>query len=190
MDGGDSHKPQTPDTTNSPRPGPDIPRYQQQQIYQNVDQLDLLVQALNQDSYLQDDNLSAAITPQATTAASSTESSAPAPTVCHESPWFRHTPAGGTMSQPSGSSPDGPAVLMQPISIMPESEPPTHVVGSQVGRGNLPSAPSRLATPAAGRSTKNTVVAVRNADGRVICPECPKTFGLPKHFYRHYRKRK
>jgi hypothetical protein len=93
------------------------------------------------------------------------------------------------MSQPGVSSPYGTGSLMQPTAVMPEGEPPTHVVGSQGRRGILPSAPGRPAAPAAGTGAKNTVIPVKDADGKFPCPHCTKTYLHAKHLKRHLLRR-
>jgi hypothetical protein len=132
---------------------------------------------------------SAAMMPQATTAASHPQPIAPAPAGGRGPPVLRPMPPGGIMSQPGVQSPYGPGSLMQPTAVMPEGEPPTHVVGSQGRRGILPSAPGRPAAPAAGTGAKNTVIPVKDADGKFPCPHCTKTYLHAKHLKRHLLRR-
>jgi hypothetical protein len=128
--------------------------------------------------------------PQATTAASHPQPIAPAPAGGRGPPVLRPMPPGGIMSQPGVSSPYGPSSLMQPNSVLQEGDPPTHVVGSQGRRGILPSAPGRPAAPAAGTgATKNTVIPVKDADGKFPCPHCTKTYLHAKHLKRHLLRR-
>lgn len=128
---------------------------------------------------------SAAMMPQATTAASHPQPIAPAPVGNRGPPVLRPMPPGGIMSQPGVSSPYGPGSLMQPNSVMQDGDQPTHVVGSQGRRGILPSAPGRPAAPAAGTGGKNTVIPVKDADGKFPCPHCTKTYLHAKHLKRH-----
>ncbi|EJP61229.1 C2H2 transcription factor [Beauveria bassiana ARSEF 2860] len=76
---------------------------------------------------------------------------------------------------PASSGGRGPPVL--------RSMPPTYDVGSQGRRGILPSAPGRPPAPAAG--TKNTVIPVRDANGKFPCPHCTKTYLHIQHLKRH-----
>ncbi|PCD21446.1 hypothetical protein AU210_016408 [Fusarium oxysporum f. sp. radicis-cucumerinum] len=126
--------------------------------------------------------------PQATTAPSHPKPIAPAPAGGRGPPVLRPMPLGDIMSQPGVSSPYGPGSLMQSTAVMPEGEPPTHVVGSQGRRGILPSAPGRPAAPAAGTGAKNTVIPVKDADGKFPCPHCTKTYLHAKHLKRHFMR--
>lgn len=101
-------------------------------------------------------------------------------------PVLRPMPPGGLMQQSGISSPYGPGTMMQPNSVLQEGDQPTHVVGSQGRRGILPSAPGRPAAPAAGSgAAKNTVIPVKDADGKFPCPHCTKTYLHAKHLKRH-----
>ncbi|KOS17831.1 Regulatory protein ADR1 [Escovopsis weberi] len=125
--------------------------------------------------------------PQTTTAASHPQPIAPAPTGCRGPPVLRPMPPGGIMSQPGVSSPYGTGHLMQPNPILQDGDQPTHVVGSQGRRGILPSAPGRPAAPAAGScGGKNTVIPVKDADGKFPCAHCTKTYLHAKHLKRHF----
>lgn len=112
---------------------------------------------------------------------------APAPAGGRAPPILRPMPPGGIVGQPGISSPYG-ASMMQPAGVLGEGEQPTHVVGSQGRRGILPSAPGRPAAPAAG--SKNTVIPVKDADGKFPCPHCTKTYLHAKHLKRHLLRRK
>jgi len=68
--------------------------------------------------------------------------------------------------------------------MMPDMEPPTHVVGSQGRRGILPSAPGRPAVSATGTG-KNALIPAKDADGKFPCPHCTKTYLHAKHLKRH-----
>ncbi|KAK3190423.1 hypothetical protein K4F52_003444 [Lecanicillium sp. MT-2017a] len=129
---------------------------------------------------------SAPMMPQTTTAAAHPQPIAPAPAGGRGPPVLRPMPPGGLMGQPGVSSPYGPGSLMQPNGVLQDTEQPTHVVGSQGRRGILPSAPGRPAAPAAGTSAaKNTVIPVKDADGKFPCPHCTKTYLHAKHLKRH-----
>jgi predicted RNA-binding Zn-ribbon protein involved in translation (DUF1610 family) len=94
------------------------------------------------------------------------------------------------MPQPGVQSPYGQGAMMQPSPVLQEGDQPTHVVGSQGRRGILPSAPGRPAAPAAGSGTaKNTVIPVKDADGKFPCPHCTKTYLHAKHLKRHLLRR-
>ncbi|KAH7110141.1 hypothetical protein EDB81DRAFT_927306 [Dactylonectria macrodidyma] len=130
---------------------------------------------------------SGAMMPEATTTASHPQPIAHAPVGGRGLPVLRLMPPGGIMSQPGVSSPYGPGSMMQPNSVLQhEGEQPAHVVGSQGRRGILPSAPGRPAAPAAGTGgTYNTVIPVKDADGKFPCPHCTKTYLHAKHLKRH-----
>ncbi|GKT94475.1 C2H2 transcription factor [Colletotrichum tofieldiae] len=92
--------------------------------------------------------------------------------------------AGGVRPQP------GMNTLYGPGSVIPgglgDNDQPTHVVGSQGRRGILPSVPGRpAATPAGAGNKKSTVVPVKDADGKFLCPHCTKTYLHAKHLKRH-----
>ncbi|KAL2753425.1 hypothetical protein ACRALDRAFT_2029265 [Sodiomyces alcalophilus JCM 7366] len=109
---------------------------------------------------------------------------APAPAGGRVPPNLRPMPPGGVMPQPGVQSPYGPGPLMQ--QPLPDGDQPTHVVGSQGRRGILPSAPGRPAAPQAGTAgAKNTVIPVKDADGKFPCPHCTKTYLHAKHLKRH-----
>lgn len=122
--------------------------------------------------------------PQTTMAPSHPQPIAPAPAGGRVPPNLRPMPPGGVMPQPGVQSPYGPAGLMQ--QPLPDGDQPTHVVGSQGRRGILPSAPGRPAAPQAGTAAaKNTVIPVKDADGKFPCPHCTKTYLHAKHLKRH-----
>ncbi|KAM3563487.1 hypothetical protein MY1884_000694 [Beauveria asiatica] len=111
---------------------------------------------------------------------------APAPAGGRGPPVLRPMPPGGLMGQNGVGSPYGPGPLMPNNGVMGDAEQPTHVVGSQGRRGILPSAPGRPAAPAAGTTAaKNTVIPVKDADGKFPCPHCTKTYLHAKHLKRH-----
>lgn len=125
--------------------------------------------------------------PQTTGPGSHPQPIAPAP-AGRGPPVLRPMPPGGLMPQTNVSSPYGNS-MMQPNGVLPEGEQPTHVVGSQGRRGILPSAPGRPAAPAAGSGAKNTVIPVKDADGKFPCPHCTKTYLHAKHLKRHLLRR-
>ncbi|KAH8661075.1 hypothetical protein BGZ61DRAFT_369795 [Ilyonectria robusta] len=168
------HTPRTPGTPNAPESTNNLPSYQQTSqpggrggIY-----------SMPQSQYR---------FPQAMTTASHPQPIAPAPVSGRGPPVLLPMPPGGIMPQPGVSSPYGPSSMMQPNSVLQhEGEQPTHVVGSQGRRGILPSAPGRPAAPAAGTGgTMNTVIPVKNADGKLPCPHCTKAYLHAKHLKRH-----
>ncbi|OAA54818.1 Transcription factor [Niveomyces insectorum RCEF 264] len=123
---------------------------------------------------------SSAMLPQTTTSMAHPQPIAPAPAPGSRGPpVLRPMPAGGVM-QPGMSSPFGHSLILP----VPETEQPTHVVGSQGRRGILPSAPGRPAPPAAGTVTKSQIPQ-KDADGKFPCPHCTKTYLHAKHLKRH-----
>lgn len=127
--------------------------------------------------------------PQTTTASSHPQPIAPAPAGGRGPPVLRPMPPGGIMQ--NGVQPPYGTGLMPANGVLGENEQPTHVVGSQGRRGILPSAPGRPAAPAAGTSAaKNTVIPVKDADGKFPCPHCTKTYLHAKHLKRHLLRRK
>lgn len=187
--GSHPHTPRTPGTPNTPGSASNLPSYQQQTSQPGA-RGGLYSMPPNQYPPPQAYGTSAAMMPQATTTASHPQPIAPAPAGGRGPPVLRPMPPGGIMSQPGVSSPYGPSSLMQPTSVLQEGEQPTHVVGSQGRRGILPSAPGRPAAPAAGTGgTKNTVIPVKDADGKFPCPHCTKTYLHAKHLKRHLLRR-
>ncbi|KAK4145880.1 fungal-specific transcription factor domain-containing protein [Dichotomopilus funicola] len=130
---------------------------------------------------------SSSMMPQTTTAASHPQPIAPAPATAggRAPPVLRPMPAGGVMPQAGMNSPYGQSPLMPQTSMLPESDPPTHVVGSQGRRGILPSAPGRPAAPAAGSAQAKNQIPQKDADGKFPCPHCTKTYLHAKHLKRH-----
>ncbi|ERT02615.1 hypothetical protein HMPREF1624_00916 [Sporothrix schenckii ATCC 58251] len=127
---------------------------------------------------------SSAMLPQTTTAMAHPQPIAPAPAPGNRGPpILRPMPANGVMPQQGMQSPYTQSPLM-PQNMLPDNEPPTHVVGSQGRRGILPSAPGRPAPPAAGSVTKNQIPQ-KDADGKFPCPHCTKTYLHAKHLKRH-----
>ncbi|TVY75510.1 Respiration factor 2 [Fusarium oxysporum f. sp. cubense] len=183
MYGSHPHAPRTPGSPNTPGSASNMPSYQQQ-TSQPTSRAGLYSMAQNQYPPPQSYGTSAMM-PQANTAASHPQPIAPAPAGGRDPHVLHRMPLGGIMSQPGVSSPYDPGSLMQPTAVMPEGEPPTHVVGSQGRRGILPSAPGRPAAPAAGTGAKNTVIPVKDADGKFPCPHCTKTYLHVKHLKRH-----
>ncbi|KAK7431440.1 hypothetical protein QQZ08_001930 [Neonectria magnoliae] len=182
--GSHPHTPRTPGTPNTPG-STGLPSYQQ--TSQPGGRGGIYSMPQSQYPPPQQYGTSGAMMPQATTSASHPQPIAPAPVGGRGPPVLRPMPPGGIMSQPGVSSPYGPSSLMQPNSVLQhEGEQPTHVVGSQGRRGILPSAPGRPAAPAAGTgATKNTVIPVKDADGKFPCPHCTKTYLHAKHLKRH-----
>ncbi|KAH7328172.1 fungal-specific transcription factor domain-containing protein [Stachybotrys elegans] len=180
------HTPRTPGTPNTPNSN-QLPSYQQQSS-QPGSRPGVYSMAQNHYQPHQGYGTSAGMMPQATTAASHPQPIAPAPAGGRVGPpVLRPMPPGGLGMQPGVNvqSPYGQGPLMQPNSVLQEGEQPTHVVGSQGRRGILPSAPGRPAAPAAGTNPKNTVVPVKDADGKFPCPHCTKTYLHAKHLKRH-----
>lgn len=184
--GSNPHTPRTPGTPNTPGSNNQLPSYHQ--TSQPGARGGLYSMPQNPYPPHQGYGTSAAMMPQATTAASHPQPIAPAPIGGRGPPVLRPMPPGGIMSQPGMPSPYGPG----PMNINPviqDGEQPTHVVGSQGRRGILPSAPGRPAAPAAGTATKNTVIPVKDADGKFPCPHCTKTYLHAKHLKRHLLRR-
>ncbi|TEA20847.1 Respiration factor 2 [Colletotrichum sidae] len=182
MYGSNPHTPRTPATPNTPGSANNMPAYPQQQPpqagrgapYQQMGQYPPPPQGYGTQSML----------PQTTMASSHPQPIAPAPASGRVPPVLRPMPAGGVMPQPGMNSPYGPG------SVLPGGidggDQPTHVVGSQGRRGILPSAPGRpAATPAGVGNAKNTVIPVKDADGKFPCPHCTKTYLHAKHLKRH-----
>ncbi|KAG7402700.1 Regulatory protein ADR1 [Fusarium oxysporum f. sp. rapae] len=178
-----AHTPRTPSTPNTPGSASNIPGYQEQ-TSQPANCAGIYSMTQNQYPPPQAYGTSAMM-PQATTAASHPKPLTPAPAGGRGRPVLRPMPLGGIMSQPGVSSPYGPGSLMQPTAVMPEGEPPTHVVGSQGRRGILPSAPGRPTAPAPGRRARTTMILAKDADGKSPCPHCTKTYLHAKHLKRH-----
>jgi hypothetical protein len=131
---------------------------------------------------------SSAMLPQ-TTLAPSHQPIAPAPSSGRVPPVLRPMPAGGVIPQPGVSSPYGAQPHMN--QSMPDTDAPTHVVGSQGRRGILPSAPGRPTAPIAGTgSAKNSQIPQKNEEGKFPCPHCTKTYLHAKHLKRHLLRRK
>ncbi|RFU72075.1 c2h2 transcription factor [Trichoderma arundinaceum] len=181
--GSHPHTPRTPGTPNAPTPN-SLPSYQQQ-TSQPGPRPGVYSMAQNPYPPHQGYATSAGMMPQATTAASHPQPIAPAPTGGRGPPVLRPMPPGGLMPQPGVASPYGPGSLMQPNPILQDADQPTHVVGSQGRRGILPSAPGRPTAQAAGSGAKNTVIPVKDADGKFPCPHCTKTYLHAKHLKRH-----
>ncbi|KAL7950345.1 hypothetical protein V8C42DRAFT_196547 [Trichoderma barbatum] len=181
MYGSHPHTPRTPGTPNTPTNN--LPSYQQQ-TSQPGPRPGIYSMAQNPYPH-QGYATSAAMMPQATAAISHPQPIAPAPVGGRGPPVLRPMPPGGLMAQPGVASPYGPGSLMQPNPILQDGEQPTHVVGSQGRRGILPSAPGRPTAQAAGSGAKNTVIPVKDADGKFPCPHCTKTYLHAKHLKRH-----
>ncbi|KAL7903954.1 hypothetical protein GGI35DRAFT_464636 [Trichoderma velutinum] len=94
----------------------------------------------------------------------------------------------GFVAQRGVASPYGPGSLMQPNSLLQDGEQPTHVIKSQDHRGILRSAPRRPAAKPARTGAKNIVVPVKDADGKLPCPQCTKTYLHAKYLKRHLRR--
>ncbi|KAH7149995.1 fungal-specific transcription factor domain-containing protein [Dactylonectria estremocensis] len=181
--GSHPHTPRTPGTPNTPGSN-NLPSYQQ--TSQPGGRGGIYSMPQSQYPPPQAYGTSGAMMPQATTTASHPQPIAPAPVGGRGPPVLRPMPPGGIMSQPGVSSPYGPGMMQQSSVLQHEGEQPTHVVGSQGRRGILPSAPGRPAAPAAGTGgTKNTVIPVKDADGKFPCPHCTKTYLHAKHLKRH-----
>ncbi|KAL2166222.1 hypothetical protein VTG60DRAFT_3110 [Thermothelomyces hinnuleus] len=133
---------------------------------------------------------SSSMVPQSTTAASAPRPIDPAPATAggRAPPVLRPMPVGGVMSQLGMKSPYSQRPLMPRASMMPDSDPPTHVVGSQGRRGILPSTPGTPAALVAGTTQANNQIFLKNADERFPCPYCTNTYGYTKHLKRHLLK--
>lgn len=186
--GSHPHTPRTPGTPNTPNSASNLPSYQN--TSQGGPRPGVYSMAQNPYPPNPGYGTSAPMMPQTTTAASHPQPIAPAPMGGRGPPVLRPMPPGGLMPQPGVSSPYGPGSLMQPNPVMHDGEQPTHVVGSQGRRGILPSAPGRPAAPTAGSGgVKNTVIPVKDADGKFPCPHCTKTYLHAKHLKRHLLRR-
>ncbi|OLN95611.1 Respiration factor 2-like protein 1 [Colletotrichum chlorophyti] len=181
MYGSNPHTPRTPATPNTPGSANNMPAYPQQQgaqagrggPYQQMGQYPPPPQGYSQ-----------SMLPQTTMASSHPQPIAPAPASGRVPPVLRPMPAGGVMPQPGMNSPYGPGGVLP--GGLGDGDQPTHVVGSQGRRGILPSAPGRpAATPAGSGNAKQTVIPVKDADGKFPCPHCTKTYLHAKHLKRH-----
>ncbi|KEY71453.1 hypothetical protein S7711_03520 [Stachybotrys chartarum IBT 7711] len=183
--GSHPHTPRTPGTPNTPNSTNNLPSYQQSS--QAANRPGIYSMAQNPYPPHQGYGTSATMMPQSTTSASHPQPIAPAPAGGRVGPpVLRPMPPGGIMPQPGVQSPYAQGAMMQPSPVLQEGDQPTHVVGSQGRRGILPSAPGRPAAPAAGSGTaKNTVIPVKDADGKFPCPHCTKTYLHAKHLKRH-----
>ncbi|KAK3304816.1 uncharacterized protein B0T15DRAFT_253486 [Chaetomium strumarium] len=103
---------------------------------------------------------SSSMVPQSATAASAPRPIDPAPATAggRAPPVLRPMPVGGVMSQLGMKSPYSQRPLMPRASMMPDSDPPTHVVGSQGRRGILPSTPGPPAALVAGTTQANNQI--------------------------------
>ncbi|EXK25242.1 hypothetical protein FOMG_18096 [Fusarium oxysporum f. sp. melonis 26406] len=183
MYGSHPHTPRTPGTPNTPGTASNMPSYQQQ-TSQPANRPSIYSMAQNRYSYPQAYGTSAMM-PQAATAVYRLQPITPTPAGGHGPHVLRPMPLGGIRPQPGVSPAYGPASIMQPTAVMPEGEPPTHVVGSQGRRGILPSAPGRPTAPAAGRRARRTMILVKDAKGKLHCPECTRPYTRRHHLQRH-----
>ena len=182
MYGSHPHTPRTPGTPNTPNSAANISNYQQ--TSQAAARGGIYSMASN--GYPAPYG-SSNMMPQTTGPGSHPQAIAPAPIGGPRPPVLRPMPPGGLMNSNSlYSSP-----LMAANYISNEPDHPTHVVGSQGRRGILPSAPGRPAAPAAGSgNAKNTVIPVKDAEGKFPCPHCTKTYLHAKHLKRHLLRRR
>ncbi|KAH6614588.1 hypothetical protein B0J18DRAFT_494182 [Chaetomium sp. MPI-SDFR-AT-0129] len=185
-DGSNPYTPRTPATPNTPSSTSTVASYPPQPS-QNAGRGSAY--SMGNSSYPQQPlpGASSNMTPQTTTAASHPQPIAPAPATAgsRAPPMLRPMPAGGVMPQAGMNLPYGQSPLMPQTSMLPESDPPTHVVGSQGRRGILPSAPGRPAVPAAGSAQAKNQIPQKDADGKFPCPHCTKTYLHAKHLKRH-----
>ncbi|GJN72504.1 hypothetical protein PLICBS_006577 [Purpureocillium lilacinum] len=123
---------------------------------------------------------SAAMMPQTATAALHPQPIAPASAGSRGPPVLLPMPPGGLVPQAGQPSLYGPGSLTQLNPVLQEGSQPTRVVGSQGGRGILPTAP-----PAGTTAAKSTVIPVKDSDGKFPCPHCTKTYLHAKHLKRH-----
>lgn len=112
---------------------------------------------------------------------------APAPAHNRQQQALRPMPSNG-MQQPREAAYDQNPYLTQ-SSMMPEMDPPTHVVGSQGRRGILPSAPGRPTISTTAEWIKS-FVPTKDNNGKYPCPCCVKTYLHAKHLKRHMMRRK
>jgi hypothetical protein len=89
-------------------------------------------------------------------------------------------PVGGVMSPRINTCSQGP--LMPWASMIRDSDPPAHAVGSRDRPGILPSTPDTPTAPAAGFQ--------KNPDGKLVCPYCTKAYRDARNTKRHLRTRK
>ena len=190
--GSNPHTPRTPGTPNTPNSNNNLPSYQPQTSQPGGGRAMYSMPQQSQYPPPHPYGTSNAMMPQATTGTAGPQPIAPAPTGARNNPpILRPMPPGGIISQQPGvSSPYQPAnnlIAHQQVPIPEAADQPTHVVGSQGRRGILPSAPGRPAAPTAG--AKNTVIPVKDADGKFPCPHCTKTYLHAKHLKRHLLRR-
>lgn len=88
------------------------------------------------------------------------------------------------MPQPAIHSPCGQGPLT------PDSDSATRVVGDQSRRAIQPSGPKKPAVPATGSAEAENQIPQKDADGKVPCPHCTKTFIQAKRIKRHLLTRK
>jgi len=69
------------------------------------------------------------------------------------------------------------------------SNPPPRVLGSQGSGGILPGSPDNTAVPAAGTTQTKDQIAQKDADGKIPCPHCDKTFVSASTLRRHLLSR-
>ncbi|KAL2015102.1 hypothetical protein VTK56DRAFT_6302 [Thermocarpiscus australiensis] len=94
-------------------------------------------------------------------------------------------PDGGVLSQSEINFLYSQHPLMPQTSMVPDSNPPTHAVGSQDRRGILRRAPGTPEAPAAGTTQAKNQIFQKNDDGRFPCPHCTKTYVNAKYVKRH-----
>ncbi|KAF9774696.1 hypothetical protein IL306_007273 [Fusarium sp. DS 682] len=129
----------------------------------------------------------ATMVPHATTLVFQPQPTALAPAGGHVLSDLPPAPHDGIMSQPDVSSPYSPGLLMP--AVTPQDELPTDLARGKGRRGTLPSAAGRRAAPKAGTGARNTVIPVKDADGKFPCPNCTKTYLGAKHLKRHFLRR-
>ncbi|CZR62443.1 related to regulatory protein amdA [Phialocephala subalpina] len=172
------HTPRTPATPNTPGSanGMGFPQMQAQQQQQRQNQMMYGNNGYQQTS--QGYRTSGPMMTSGAPAMSHPQPIAPAPTQNRLAQPLRPMPQGGLQHLGGMQSP------YQNNMMMPEIDPPTHVVGSQGRRGILPSAPGR--PPVSGTGTgKNAMIPAKDADGKFPCPHCTKTYLHAKHLKRH-----
>ncbi|OAA65099.1 C2H2 transcription factor RfeC [Akanthomyces lecanii RCEF 1005] len=122
--------------------------------------------------------------PGATTVASHSQPTVPAPPGGRSHPVLHSMPAGG----PAGQNGYSPNPMMPQNGTMGESEHPSDVVGFQGRRGVLTSTPGRLAAPVAGTSaTEKTVEPVKKTKAKVACAKCSNDYLSNQSLKRHSR---
>ncbi|CZT03779.1 hypothetical protein WAI453_009041 [Rhynchosporium graminicola] len=198
------HTPRTPATPGTPVSGNGMANFQQmagqqqhqqQQQQQQQQQAQAQAQQQQQQRYQQQQQMmptsgyqqppqtyrtAGSMMPQGSMSMSHPQAIAPAPMQNRGNQPLRPMPPHGLQQMQGGMQGYG----QHNMGMLPDMEPPTHVVGSQGRRGILPSAPGRPAVSATGTG-KNALIPAKDADGKFPCPHCTKTYLHAKHLKRH-----